>query len=186
MKIDKSKHNELLIGAGSSRIKKVHCGNYQWENLTTLDINPDHKPDVVHDLEELPLPFEDESFDEILAFEVLEHIGKLGDYKFFFNQWTDFYRLLKPNGIFVGSCPLWNNIWCFGDPSHSRVIQKENFHFLCQPNYTNEVGRTAMSDFRYIYKSDFNLTYYKENGTTFQFILQAIKPSRYVPLSEPK
>ena len=169
---------EILLGAGSSRIKKVHTGNYEWKGLVTLDINADHKPDIVYDLENLPLPFEDNVADEIHAYEVLEHTGSLGDYKFFFNQFSDFYRILKPGGLLIGSAPLWNKQWAFGDVSHTRTIQKESFHFLCQPNYTKEVGKTSMSDFRYLYKADFDIVYIKEQDTTFQFILQTVKPSR--------
>ena len=169
---------ELLLGAGSSRIKKVHIGNPNWNNLFTIDINPDHNPDLVYDIERIPLPFDDNAISEIHAYEVLEHTGNQGDYKFFFNQFNDFYRMLKPNGLLIGSAPLWNKQWAFGDPSHKRTIQKESFHFLHQPNYTNEIGKTSMSDFRFIYKADFDIIYIKEQEFTFQFILKAIKPSR--------
>ena len=169
---------EILIGAGSSKIKKIHINKPNWSNLITLDINADHNPDIIHNLEDIPLPFLDNSADEIHAYEVLEHTGSQGDYKFFFNQFNDFYRILKPNGLLIGTCPLHNQIWAWGDPSHKRVIQKETFHFLNQTNYTNEIGKTSMSDFRYIYKSDFNLIHYREHKLIFEFILQVIKPSR--------
>jgi hypothetical protein len=76
---------ELLIGAGSSRVKKLFKdGRNQWGNLVTLDINADHQPDIVWNLEDLPLPFANDEFDEIHAYEVLEHTGQQGDYVFFF------------------------------------------------------------------------------------------------------
>jgi hypothetical protein len=63
---------ELLIGCGSRRAKDVWVADKkEWTDLRTLDINPDHKPDVVHDLQDIPLPFPDETFDEIHAYEVL-------------------------------------------------------------------------------------------------------------------
>lgn len=146
--------------------------------MVTVDINSDHNPDIVYDIEQLPLPFQDNVADEIHLYEVLEHTGSQGDYKFFFNQFNDFYRILKPNGLLIGTCPLYNQKWAWGDPSHKRTIQKETFHFLNQINYTNEIGKTSMSDFRFIYKSDFNLIHYREHQVTFEFILQAVKPSR--------
>jgi len=65
---------ELLIGCGNSRDKRLmRLGDTkEWSCLTTLDFSPDAKPDVIHDLEVLPYPFEDNSFDEIHAYEVLE------------------------------------------------------------------------------------------------------------------
>lgn len=170
---------ELLLGCGASRIKKVTPdGDWNWHNLVTLDFNNDHKPDVVHDLNIIPLPFEDEYFDAIYAFEVLEHIGTQGDFKLFFNQFSDFYRMLKPNGFICGTSPLPNNAWTYGDPGHTRQISRESFHFLDQTNYTNEIGKTTMTDYRFIYKADFKLVWSKDNGNGWQFVLQAIKPSR--------
>ena len=74
---------ELLIGAGRRPLKLLSRPDLkEWDNLTTLDLNPDHKPDVVWDLNNIPLPFEDSAFDEIHAYNILEHVGRQGDYKF--------------------------------------------------------------------------------------------------------
>ena len=71
---------ELLIGCGSDHKKRLTADKTRdWDNLTTLDYNSDHNPNVVWDLMELPLPFKDQEFDEIHANEVLEHLGQQGD-----------------------------------------------------------------------------------------------------------
>ena len=101
---------ELLIGCGSDHNRKIPYLTDEWEGeLVTLDINQYHKPDVLWDLCQFPYPFEDNTFDEIHAYEVLEHIGQQGDYKMFFDQFSEFWRILKPNGVIVGSCPSWNS-----------------------------------------------------------------------------
>ena len=153
-------------------------GRTSWSALTTLDYNADHKPDVVHDLAILPLPFEDSSFDEIHGYECLEHVGSQGDWRFFFDQWSDFWRILKPCGAFFGTVPLPTSPWAWGDPSHTRVIPKESFVFLVQPQYAAQVGVTPMSDFRFHYKADFDILHLRENGHNLEFVLQAVKPSR--------
>lgn len=168
--------SELLLGCGSVR-RKLLCdgGRAEWSALTTLDINPDHKPDVVHDMNDIPLPFGDETFNEIHAYEVLEHTGTQGDYRFFFAQWSDFWRLLKPGGMFFGTVPLPNSPWAWGDPSHTRVLPAESFTFLSQAEYDRQVGVTAMSDFRWLYKADFSIEFMQPQGQVLAFALKAIK-----------
>lgn len=166
---------ELLLGCGSSRVKRLcEDGRAAWSSLITLDINADHKPDIVHDLTNIPLPFDDNTFDEIHAYEVLEHVGRQGDYRFFFAQWEDFWRILKPGGMFFGTVPLPSSPWAWGDPSHTRIIPRESFIFLSQSAY-EQVGKTAMSDFRYLYKGDFTQEYMADQGECLAFGLRAIK-----------
>lgn len=158
----------LLLGCGSNRQRKMGksvasnlseddrmlkpFSMLDWDLLTTLDINPCHNPDVVWDAENIPLPFGDEEFDEIHAYDVLEHTGNQGDWRFFFDQWTDFHRILKPNGWVCGICPRHDSIWAWGDPSHKRVLTHASLVFLDQDEYVRQVGDTAMSDYRSRYR----------------------------------
>jgi len=170
---------ELLIGCGRSRERKMSPPDRpDWTKLVTLDVNKDHKPDVLHDLKDIPLPFPDNTFDEIHAYEVLEHVGAQGDFRFFFDQWSDFWRILKPDGVVCGTSPLPTSVWAFGDPGHTRIVSKESFVFLCQPQYNLQVGKTPMSDYRYCYKADFDPVHIQEAKETFIFVLQAVKPAR--------
>jgi SAM-dependent methyltransferase len=171
---------ELLVGAGASRIKKIATpDNPDWKELVTLDMDDRHKPDVLHDLTKLPLPFRDDTFDEIHAYEVLEHTGQQGDWRFFLDQWAEFWRIMKPNGWFCGTSPMPNSPWAWGDPGHTRIISKESFIFLNQPQYKVQVGVTPMTDYRFCFKADFEPVHIEEKGNTFIYVLQAIKPSRY-------
>lgn len=59
----------LFIGVGDGMVADFLKKNYQ---VTTMDIDPALKPDICGDIRQLP--FENNSFDLVCAFEVLEHI----------------------------------------------------------------------------------------------------------------
>lgn len=171
---------ELLIGAGSDHRKKLSLdGSTEFENLTTLDNNPDHDVDVVWDLNaQTPLPFENESFDEIHAYEVLEHLGSQGDYKFFFREFEEYWRILKPDGHFYATVPSPESAWALGDPSHTRIFHPYWLTFLNQQNYEEQVGETAMSDFRSIYHANFIALTGEVREDSFIFVLRKEEASR--------
>lgn len=149
------------------------------EDTITLDINPDVRPNILHDLEEFPYPFDDEAFDSITAHQVLEHTGRQGDHVFFFKQFAEFYRILTPGGRIIGDTPRWDGLWAWSDPSHKRIISEGTLTFLSQQCYIDQCGVTPLTDFRYLYQADFECEKALRDDVNFYFELVAIKPSRY-------
>jgi len=169
----------LLLGAGSSKLLSVPTPLMAHvPKLTTLDIEPSHKPDVVWDLNKLPWPFEDNSFDEVHAYEVLEHLGQQGDAASFFAHFWEIYRLLRPLGYCAGSVPQWDSMWAWGDPSHRRVINEGTFTYLDRTKYKDQIGVTTMTDFRSMWAGDFEADALERNAERLWFRLQAHKPAR--------
>lgn len=168
---------DLLIGAGTRRDGLFGA---PWTTPMTLDINPDHKPDCVWDLNKRPLPFDDNSFDRIGAFEVIEHLGQQGDYRTWFAEWEEWWRILKPGGLFIGTSPHYTSPWSWMDPGHTRAMGPEMMTFLVQPEYDKQVGKTPMSDYRFCYKADFDAVHLAvdRNDATFAYVMKAVKPSR--------
>ena len=141
----------LLIGSGNRLNKEiVHelTPDREFTDVTTLDICG--TPDILWDLSNIPYPIS-EQYDEIHAYEVLEHCGTQGDEAFFFNQFNEFHRILKPGGLFCASVPNYTSIWAFGDPGHKRVLPFTAFNFLCEDFYS-DVGKTPMADYRHLIK----------------------------------
>lgn len=169
---------QLLLGCGYSRMKRMGMvGRDYWQDLVTVDHNHNCEPDVVHDLKDIPLPFAENSASEIHAYHVLEHLGLNGDYNFFFDQFSDFWRILKPNGCFFGICPSYKSLWSYGDPGHTRVINSGSLVFLSQKEYKNQIDiqNRGMSDYRNIYKADFDILSVCENDHEIRFVLKAVK-----------
>ena len=152
-------YKELLIGCGHSRKKRMgYFDRQEFANLTTLDMNQEVNPDVVWNLENLPYPFSDNEFNEIHAYHVLEHMGRQGDWQFFFDQFYEFWRILKPKGIMCIAVPLWNHIWTWGDPGHTRILGPGCFAYLSQKEYSDRLPDSEyMTDYRFIWKGDFDV-----------------------------
>ncbi len=148
--------------------------NPEWESLTTLDMDPSTGADVIHDLDDLPYPFDGNSFSEIHAYEVLEHCGRQGDWRFFFNQFYEFWRILEPDGLFVATVPMWNSPWAWGDPGHTRVISRQSLIFLEQAQYA-QIGESPMTDYRPWWKGNFEMVGAPESEHKLAFILRAKK-----------
>jgi hypothetical protein len=197
--------NQLLLGCGHARRIQVYRKTEfretppDWENLYTLDINMDCKPDLICNLDaaewdiriatdkgfecckETPDAFvlRENFFDEIHAYEVLEHLGRQGFQEDFFSTFSNLYRALVPGGLVLATCPSRFGGWLWGDPGHRRVITPESLVFLDQEQYATQAGKTAMSDYRYIWQSDFKIIEsYDDRKNTHSFVLEAIKPAR--------
>lgn len=156
----------LLIGCGNSRTKRMALdGSDVWGELVTLDIDPSTGCDIVHDLDVLPYPLADNDFDEIHCYEVLEHVGRQGDWRGFFAQFTELHRALKPGGHIFLSVPSPGSPWVWGDPGHTRALPEAAFHFLAQKHYA-QVGKTSCTDYRPWWKGDLEIVGTQdENGS---------------------
>lgn len=170
---------ELLIGCGNSRVKKITLDkDFTWDELVTIDHDPNCGADIVHDLDVTPWPVEADQFDACHAYEVLEHLGQQGDFKAFFRHFAEIYRVLKDGGILYATVPAWDDVWAWADPSHTRVIAPETLVFLDQTEYVKQVGITPMTDFRWLWKGDFELIGCQKQPGHYWYALKVHKPAR--------
>lgn len=185
--------SELLLGCGFARKKLLGLPGQplEWRDLVTLDVNPKCDPDIICDLNETvwraasihkahlfenDWHFKKDLFDEIHAYEVLEHLGQQGDAGAFFACFSNIHRILRNNGVLFATVPSRYSAWLWGDPSHRRVICAESLAFLSQEVIAkNRAQGTAMSDFSALWSRDFKVLSAQDNHTNFIFCLQAIK-----------
>ena len=153
------KQKALMLGAGSGavqrRMQTPWSAPEEDTEWTTLDyyVPADIKLNLWDVAEGQPVSGDEKNlieqgpFNEIHAYEVLEHFGTQGRPEHFFNTFNWIHDLLAPRGCLVGSCPLTTGPWVWGDPGHSRVISRESLSFLEESFYT-QCGKTAASDYR--------------------------------------
>lgn len=139
-------------------------GGSEWAlPLIRVDMDPSCEPDYVLDLTQHPLPFDDNYFDEIGAYDVLEHWGAQGDWKAWFNEFEEYWRILKPGGQMSILVPTGPDF--LADPGHTRHIGASWFKFLSQKEYEahHEAG-ICMTDYRWYWKKDFDVLFIQAVG----------------------
>lgn len=74
-----------------------------------------HRPeiDVVHDLDQLPWPWADNSFDLVIACAVFEHLRNT-----LIETVNECWRVLRPGGVLHMKLPYWHSDNSFRDPTH--------------------------------------------------------------------
>lgn len=145
----------LMLGAGHSPLaRKLSITEEPVTQWVSLDMNPECNPDVLFNLSRIErrwlnrLPFDNEEFNEIHAYDVLEHYGRQGHYIGFFRGFRELWRILKPRGVLYGICPRFDVDWAWGDPGHTRVITTGTLSYLTREMYDYKLGELPQTDYR--------------------------------------
>lgn len=128
---------EERLNQEGKKVLEIGAGYYPKPGATvTLDKCTDARVDIFRDFAKRGIPFADNTFDEVRAYDVIEHIELYTDFVFTMNE---IYRVLKPGGLFHFVCP--NGVDnTFSHITHFRVITSGNmlpyFSKSDSPEYT--------------------------------------------------
>lgn len=104
------------------KILDVGCGTNKTEGAIGLDSNPRTAADVIHDLGDLPYPFEDDEFDTVVANHVVEHVP---DVMAFIGE---LHRVTRNGGHIRLITPHYTNPDWPNDPTHRNHINSYTFN----------------------------------------------------------
>ena len=99
------------------------CGTRKLEGYVNLDGEDTFAPDVVHDLESFPWPFDDNAAEEVVFNHVLEHLGETS--KVFLGIMSELYRICAPSAQVVIKVPHPRHDDFINDPTHVRPVTPE-------------------------------------------------------------
>jgi len=103
---------------------EIGCGDNKREGFTGMDIVPLVGIDIVHDMNEVPWPFEDNTFEEIVLDDVLEHSNN------FLGVLKELYRVGNNGCIVKISVPHFSSDNMYTDPTHTTFFSSRSFNYF--------------------------------------------------------
>lgn len=147
-----------LLGSGSTITGGVMnrlnlgCGRDIKNGWVNLDKAGLPGVDVVHDLDVLPLPFEDDHFDQVLARDVLEHVNYIPLLK-------EIHRILKVGAELIIQVPHFSSADNYIDPTHKNQFSIRTFEFFVSSSISkreyyfdfqfNKIGKSHVGFFKW-------------------------------------
>ena len=132
---------------GSARILDMGCGPAKWPSAIGIDHKAYTNVDVVWDLERLPWPLPENSFDAILCRDSLEHVENI------VGTMEEFHRLLQPGGRVIIVTPHVAHPSSFLDPTHKHHFTLGTFDYftgdISYPKYSDRQFRMITKGFTF-------------------------------------
>jgi SAM-dependent methyltransferase len=106
----------------------LHLGSGQkyMRGALNVDLTKDTNPDVVHDLNVRPWPFETSSFDEIHAHDVIEHLDDV------LKTLEEIHRVGRPCATLDVTVPHFSSDGAFTDPTHRHYFGARTFDYVTE------------------------------------------------------
>jgi hypothetical protein len=133
---------------------KLNLGSYIYPlaGYLNVDVEHWHGVDQLVDLNKLPWPWEDESFTEIRAVDILEHLGKITK----FEAVKELARITKGDGIVFLRVPSATHITALQSLQHAHSFYFDSFEtdyaqpwFRCRRRWVTLYGGRLRVPFRH-------------------------------------
>jgi len=106
--------------------EKLHlgCGNQILSGFLNVDLAPLPGVDVVHDLTQMPWPFHEGQFKEIIAVHLLEHLPNT------VKVVEELWRIGRRDARLNIRVPYWNSHHSIADPTHIKLFNHKSLDFF--------------------------------------------------------
>ena len=116
--------DRLTAAGGGRRVLDIGCGTNKTAGAIGMDINPRTAADVIHDLDDLPYPFDDDEFDEVIGRHVIEHVRDP------LAVMCELHRITRAGGTVKIVVPHWTNPDWATDLTHRNHLNSYSFRNL--------------------------------------------------------
>jgi SAM-dependent methyltransferase len=113
----------IEVRAGENALD-LGCARQKHPLATEIDVNPNTDADVIHDLDLLPYPFADDTFDLVIAHHMLEHLERLLDVL------AELHRICRSGARVDIVTPHFSSPTSWADPTHRHHFSSRSFDYL--------------------------------------------------------
>jgi 2-polyprenyl-3-methyl-5-hydroxy-6-metoxy-1,4-benzoquinol methylase len=122
----------------------IGCGGHKVAGAIGLDWIGATQADVICDLRQFPWPLQESSFDEIYAYNVLEHLSDT------VATMEEIHRVGREGALVHIRTPHFASLESWEDPTHVHHFSLESFDYFCDG--TRHVGHYSPKRFRVVAK----------------------------------
>jgi ubiquinone/menaquinone biosynthesis C-methylase UbiE len=108
----------------NSKKLNVGCGKDIKEGYVNLDVVKLPNVDVFHNLDKYPWPFKDNTFEEIICDNVLEHLESI------IKPVEELCRISKAGGKIIVKVPIFPSVYAGADPTHKQFFTYMTFDYF--------------------------------------------------------
>ncbi len=146
---------------------------FNMDEIYGIDIRERAEENILTcDLAVEAIPFPDDYFDCVSAFDFIEHIPRIlyiPHRRFpFIELMNEIYRVLKPEGIFLSVTPAFPQEAAWRDPTHVNVITEQTF-----PLYFDDVNCWG-KDYGFTGSFHVELQQWGENGVHLETLMKKV------------
>jgi SAM-dependent methyltransferase len=123
--------DDSLRPTGPGLVLDLGCGSKKYPGAVGVDLSADTDADVVHDLDVVPYPFEDDAFDQILLQDVIEHVSEP------YAVMRELHRIGRPGARVHLRTPHFSSVLAYGDPTHRHAFSAAAVHALAEPGFAH-------------------------------------------------
>jgi ubiquinone/menaquinone biosynthesis C-methylase UbiE len=120
----------MQTAIGAKTILNLGSGNKSFADAINLDNTSRTNPDVVKDLDQTPWPFADNSFTEVRAYDVIEHLQDI------LKTMEEIHRVCRSGASVKITVPHFSSGNAFTDPTHLHFFSKFSMDYFTEGHPT--------------------------------------------------
>jgi len=151
----------------------IGCGTSKKEGFIGVDILNLPGVDIVHDLNKLPYPFENNSIDEIWMDQVLEHLINPIEVV------NELYRISRNGTKITVGVPYFRSFYATIDPTHRNFLGVQWFNYFDPSHLFHQKYQYSLAKFSII-KIEFDREFKKNMGFLHKILVKFAEKKPYM------